>query len=330
MPEASPDKAGSASWQGLLAQAPLPCPRIGRRTFLVAGGLAVLAAACGSDKEASPAYVASTLGQSNDPIQGGAAAADLFASAGLRFPFGVLRNSRDGLELITKEAVTIGFRGPNGKTIVPTPATFRGAGLDTGQHQHADGVNHVHDFERKGIYVVSTEFPVAGVWTADLDVAGEPGHFAFEVFADPRAPMVKERAPAVASPTTSDPLDVDPVCTRDPACPLHEASLSDAIGANTPVVVLFSTPTRCQSRWCGPVLELLLDVRKRYVDRATFIHVEIYRDLQADDLVPTVASWGLESEPWLYAIDGGGTIVDRLEGAFDLDEITALVDAVTS
>ena len=311
----------------------MPPSRISRRTFVIAGGVAALAAACSSsdDDESAPAITSPTLGQSDMPIQGGAAAGDLFAAAEVRFPFGVLRSSEDGQELVIGEPVTIGFRGPGGETIPPMTATFRGAGLDTGQqHEHPDGVSHVHDFERKGIYVVHTTFPVAGVWTADLDVAGQPGEFAFEVFPEPLAPMAGDPAPRAASPTAADPLGVDPICTRDPACPLHEVSLDQAIAKGTPTVVMFSTPTRCQSRWCGPVLELLLDAREGYLDKATFVHVEIYRDLQSPDLVPTLEAWGLQSEPWLYAIDGQGTVVNRLEGAFDLDEITSLLDTLTT
>ena len=84
-------------------------------------------------------------------------------------------------------------------------------------------------------------------------------------------------APRAASPTTADTLGVDPICTRDPACPLHTQSLSTVIGAGKPVAALFATPARCQSKYCAPVLDEFLDVIKGYGDRIVPVHTEIYQ-----------------------------------------------------
>jgi len=119
---------------------------------------------------------------------------------------------------------------------------------------------------------------------------------------------------------------VKPICTRRPQCPLHEVSLADVIGTGTPVAVMFATPALCQSMYCGPVLDELLAVRSRYEDRITFVHVEIYASTTGATLAPTVAAWGIESEPWLYTVDGTGTIVGRLDGAFGREEIVAQLD----
>ncbi|MCJ7439624.1 MAG: hypothetical protein MUP97_17950, partial [Acidimicrobiia bacterium] len=57
-------------------------------------------------------------------------------------------------------------------------------------------------------------------------------------------------------------------------------------------------------------------------------HVDIYRSSTGAELSPTVEAWGLESEPWLYTVDGAGTIVGRLDGAFGGNEMTARLDAL--
>ena len=84
-------------------------------------------------------------------------------------------------------------------------------------------------------------------------------------------------APTDASPTPTNTLGVDPICTRDPMCPLHTASLDTVIGKGKPVAVLFATPARCQSQYCGPVLDSLLPLVGDYQDRVDIVHVDIYK-----------------------------------------------------
>jgi hypothetical protein len=181
----------------------------------------------------------------------------------------------------------------------------------------------------RGVYVASAVFDQAGVWTALALTHEQVVPFAIDVKAEAEAPLVGAAAPRAASPTKAERLGVKPICTRRPQCPLHGDSLSEVIGAGRPVAVMFATPARCQSEYCGPVLDEMLDVRKNY-DGVTFVHVDIYRNNRTTDLVPTVEEWGLPSEPWMYTIDAGGTIVGRLDGAFGKAEVVQLLDGLTA
>src|SRR5262249_30995851 len=131
-----------------------------------------------------------------------------------------------------------------------------------------------------------------------------------------------------ASPTSADPLGVNPICTRSPVCPLHTVSLASVIGAGKPVAAMFATPARCQSQYCGPVLDEMLRVMPSYEGRITFVHTEIYQSLTGTALVPTLAAWRITTEPWLIGIDGAGTVKARLDGAFGGNEIKRLLDAL--
>jgi hypothetical protein len=158
----------------------------------------------------------------------------------------------------------------------------------------------------------------------------------FEVADQAVAPTVGTKAPVVASPTVANPLGVDPLCTRtdaqnDPApCDLHALDLADITAKGRPVVVMFATPARCQSRFCGPVLDQLLSLQPQYQDRMDMVHVEIYKSAEGSELVPTLEGWGIMSEPWLYTIDGTGTIQGRLDGAFSTSEIKELLDRLAA
>ena len=98
------------------------------------------------------------------------------------------------------------------------------------------------------------------------------------------------------------------------------------IGTGRPVAVLFATPALCTSQYCGPVLDQLLSIRAPYEDRITFVHVDIYKNIRATAESPTVTAWKLPSEPWLYTIDGAGTIVNRLDTAMGKEEMRAALD----
>jgi hypothetical protein len=139
-----------------------------------------------------------------------------------------------------------------------------------------------------------------------------------------------QAAPRDASPTTTDSLGVDPICTRDPECPLHTQSLSTVIGAGTPVAALFATPARCQSAYCAPVLDEFLDTIKAYGDQIAPVHIEIYKKATGTALVPTVEAWHLPSEPWLFGISGDGIVQSRIDGAFGGTEMKALLDALVT
>jgi hypothetical protein len=182
--------------------------------------------------------------------------------------------------------------------------------------------------KRRGIYTVDAAFPQSGIWTATVKVAGQRVPLAFEVQDHPQAPAPGMAAPRVASPTVADPLGVDPICTRNPPCLLHQQSLATAIGAGKPVAVMFATPARCESRYCGPVLDELLKFVDSYRERIAFVHVEIYTSLTSSTLIPAVEAWGLPGEPWLFGVNAGGTVVARLDGAFGADEQKQLLDGL--
>ena len=84
-----------------------------------------------------------------------------------------------------------------------------------------------------------------------------------------------------------------------------------------PVVLVFATPALCQSRVCGPVVDVVDQVRADVgAGKAAFIHQEIYKDNKVNKgLRPQLLAWRLASEPWTFVIDRGARIAARFEGA---------------
>ena len=117
--------------------------------------------------------------------------------------------------------------------------------------------------------------------------------------------------------------------TRRPfAKDLLDTDLADVLGKQ-PVVITFATPLLCASRVCGPVVDIVEQVKATAPKGVAFIHQEIYKDNKVDNGVRSqVAAWRLASEPWTFVIDRGGKVTARFEGAFSAGELQRAVDKV--
>jgi hypothetical protein len=120
--------------------------------------------------------------------------------------------------------------------------------------------------------------------------------------------------------------DYAKVTTRiPPDKDLVSTDFADVLGRK-PVVLVFATPLLCQSRVCGPTVDVAEQVKGEFGDRVAWVHQEIYVDnVVKRGLRPQVRRWRLLTEPWVFAIDRHGTIVARAEGAVSVPELTAMV-----
>jgi hypothetical protein len=136
--------------------------------------------------------------------------------------------------------------------------------------------------------------------------------------ADDRIPEVGEPAPKVTTDSVASAGgNVEAIDTRRPTSDMH-ANFADQVGKK-PVALLFATPQLCQSRVCGPVVDVGLQLRARYGDQVEFIHQEVYTDNDPNKgLRKPLQQFGLPTEPWLFVVGKDGKITARLEGSFGL------------
>jgi hypothetical protein len=136
--------------------------------------------------------------------------------------------------------------------------------------------------------------------------------------ADP-IPDVGEAAPEVETDTLESVKgNRDLLDTRTPPSEMHERSFDEVVGSK-PVALLFATPQLCQSRVCGPVTDVALQLQAEYGDRMEFIHQEVYVDNDPKaGLRDPLQAFRLPTEPWLFVVDERGRITARLEGSFGL------------
>jgi hypothetical protein len=183
------------------------------------------------------------------------------------------------------------------------------------------------------IYAAKVRFPKAGAYSV-LVVTKQGAKLTgaaaqVQVTSKSRIPRVGERPPKVSTDTvTSAAGNLAAIDTRRPfARELHEVDFKDVLGRK-PVALLFATPQLCQSRVCGPVVDIALQMKQQYGDRMAFIHQEVYRDNQVNKgLRAPLQAFHLETEPWLFTIDRDGRIAARLEGSFGVKEFQQAVQA---
>ena len=155
------------------------------------------------------------------------------------------------------------------------------------------------------------------VFTIDGKDVGSPAFF--EVGTATKLPKPGDKLPVHTTPTPASTEGVTPICTRSPACPLHDVSLDTVLGRK-PVALLVATPAYCQTAICGPVLDVLLGNR---LDGITYSHAEVWMDDTFKSNTPLLEAYGIEYEPVLFVVRADGTVVDRLDVIFDADDVTA-------
>ena len=173
------------------------------------------------------------------------------------------------------------------------------------------------------VYGADVPFDRPGVWSIltvteiDGKLIGSPLQVEVQSPAKDRIPDVGERAPRVETETVASARgDVESIDTRVPPSDMHARSFADVAGKK-PVALLFATPQLCQSRVCGPVVDIAAQLKAEYGDRVEFIHQEVYRDNDLEKgLREPLKRFRLPSEPWLFVVGRDGRVTERLEGSF--------------
>jgi hypothetical protein len=208
------------------------------------------------------------------------------------------------------------------------------------------------------VYVANFTFPSAGNWGVEINVqlAGmtTPSTTKLQLPVSERAiaPKVGDLAISAETLTVASTPDVSQlVSMTDPDLNLYQVSLSAALTQAKPIAVLFATPGFCRTAVCGPSLKVFSALQRTFGDKITFIHSEIYRFPFGDSFSQQNAvfqaamtegrnltnterktgvseayfAWGLQSEPWLFLVDGQGLITARFEGGLTAEELTPLL-----
>jgi hypothetical protein len=253
----------------------------------------------------------------------------VFEKGANRFAFGVFTVSR---QQVTDAQVAIyAAASGGGPAIGPQPARIESLEV---KPQFESQTTALDPDSAKVVYVTDLNLDRGGDWDLIAMFQDQNGYTAtlipsIKVGGSASIPAVGERAPSVHTPTVSDVGgDVGKIDTRSPHDDMHEADFAELAGRK-PVVLLFATPALCQSRVCGPVVDVAAQVEHESGSGVDFIHNEVFNDNNASaGLRPQMRAFGLDTEPWLFVIDRKGIVRTRVEGAFSASELESAVRAV--
>lgn len=187
------------------------------------------------------------------------------------------------------------------------------------------------DLDQPGFYGVAAQ-----VELADGDVQQATANF--QVRAEHEIPDVGDPAPDAANRVVSgdfEPIAIDSRAQGEdaevPDPELHTVRIPEALDDDSrPLVVVVSTPTYCVSQFCGPITETVAELADSYEDSADFVHLEVWQDFEDSVLNNAAAAWIQTedggSEPWVFFVDGDGTIQARWDNVLDETELVELLE----
>lgn len=186
------------------------------------------------------------------------------------------------------------------------------------------------DFDAPSVYVVDVHLDEPGTYMLlaepqgmEIQAVGQ-----IEVAQRSAAPAVGTAAPASDNPTVADAFPKDITTATPPDVEMLQYSIAQSLEEKVPFVVTFATPKFCQSRVCGPVVNIVDAVRQRFEGRGIrFIHVEIYE--QNDPQLgfnKWVNEWNLPTEPYTFLVGSDGVIKGRFEGLVTVSELSDAVE----
>jgi hypothetical protein len=306
-----------------------------------ASALIVLTACGGGGTKPSGGAPADGTESASDELQAAVASYDIAVGPATRFIVGIFNQKR----------------GPVGYGTVPMRFFFLGQGKETGTPKAgpiasasylplpgspppADASKPVYlSTVERGVYAAEVTFDKVGVWgvEASVDVDGaKTVRTSFEVKPRHEVPAPGDAAPPSQNLTVSSPgarpeaIDSRASATaRVPDTDLHQTTVARALSERRPVLLVVSTPTSCETYFCGPVTELVEGLAKDYANRSRFIHIEVWKDHQGKALNDSAQEWIAKghdvNEPWVFLIGADGKVAARWDNVVTRTEIEPLL-----
>ncbi len=257
-----------------------------------------------------------------------APAAQAFALGENRYPFGVFTKGR---EQVTDADVALYFaKSESAPAKGPYPAQVTSLEVKPAYRSQLNDPDAA-----QAVYVVpKVDFDKKGPWVGVAILKGANGLEASRVPSPvveqyPGIPKVGEKPPPIHTPTAADVGgDLAKIDTRIPPDQMHKVDFAEVLGKE-PVVLVFATPALCQSRVCGPVVDVAQQVADEYKGKADFIHMEVYKDNEVSKGIrPQLEAFDLPTEPWTFLVDRHGVVRDRIEGAYGVPELEAAMKSI--
>jgi hypothetical protein len=180
------------------------------------------------------------------------------------------------------------------------------------------------------VYIGIVRFPDVGQFQYQVTATqnGRPvsGHaFVTVALKGPEVP-VGARPPAVSQPVLGDPgVTLAQTDSGVPPDSWHTETVAQGLAQHRPMVLYFGDPAYCPSKTCGPTRDIVQQLCAQFCSRMLFEHIETYYPAgppgPTAHVNPAFDAFGLQTDPWVYFVNGSGVVSDRYEGPVTLDEL---------
>jgi hypothetical protein len=288
------------------------------RVIAVLLATAALSAACGGSTASGDGSLEAILKRPG-PMVGITAGASQFVPGKVRYPFLVIRN--DARPVYRRTATVWVAKSRTGEPFLQTTARLEPIGVPGRSAPAFGGVTK--------IFVAHLPIPKPGrYWlAAQPRGASIQGLGVVDVAERVSSVAVGAKAPRSQTPTLASAPAAQLTTSRPPDLPLLRNSVAGSLAAHRPFAVTFATPKYCTSRVCGPVVDVMEAVRRRFESRGVrFIHVEVFTgNNPARGYNRWMREWGLASEPWVFLVGADGRVKAKFEGSVSAAELAAAV-----
>ena len=108
----------------------------------------------------------------------------------------------------------------------------------------------------------------------------------------------------------------------------YQYKLSEVLNNDKLIIVFFLSPNFCKTATCFPQLDVLKNLKSKYHDKITFIHVEVYENphlikgnLNNAKISSVLNEWNIKSEPYTFLIDKNNYLFRKFQGYVSFEEI---------
>lgn len=319
-----------------------------RRSWFCVSVAVLILAGCGGDSDDDAATAPTT--EQDRGVVAQVASYELVVDRDQRFLVGLF-SDEEGMVIHGAAELAFSFLGEEGNMLdEPTPGPDATATFvpvpGSPESTQSEAAAFTSPSEARGVYgAEAVRFDRAGFWEVAVDVEIDgiqhSATAAFNVREESHVPVPGDPAPRTQNLLPGDPDAppdaVDSRAEEDGTVPdpeLHEETVAAAIAAGRPVMVVVSTPVYCVSRFCGPITDTVQALAQEYGDRMDFVHLEVFKDFEANTLNKAAVEWiwpdrqGEPAEPWVFLVDASGTVIERWDNVASERNLTEAVQAV--
>lgn len=188
---------------------------------------------------------------------------------------------RDDSSLVTAPVADVYYQPTAGGPVQSAVARYVSIGVKPSPAEKDDV---------KEIYVTNLALPRTGKQWIVIQPRGVAfqGFQILDVKVRSAAIAIGEKAPASRNPTLATKAAAKITTARPPDTGLLRHSVAESLRSRTPFVVAFATPAYCQSRTCGPTVDVVDEVRKRFESKGIGLSTSRFTRTTSRETVSTV------------------------------------------